>query len=165
MIWYALNVARQKEFVAEQILRDKGYVVRVPVIHTQRRRPHRRAKTKLLQAVPHFPGWVFIGFHSEAERDWEALRRIKLVQGVFSPTGEPLCFPDAMIIQIMHDFDQRPIRQTKEARKKYRSGILAEVISGPYQAGEGEPPRRVRVAPIPHGIPTLVEVFAPSKAA
>lgn len=163
MIWYALDTQRGKEFVVERILSDDGFDVRVPIIHNPRR-IHRKSKRSVLQAAPHFPGWVFIGFNDDEIPDWQRISRINIVRGLVSNgRGDPIAFPAHVMGAIMRDFHQRPVRYTREVRKKYRSGILAEIISGPYAAMDDEPPRKVRVVPIPHGIPALVEVFTQGK--
>ena len=164
MIWYALCVPRQKEFGAERVLNDAGFDVRVPVIHHVRRF-RRVLKKKVMSAHPAFPGWVFIGFIPWLDDDgnlvgeppdWERLAGFKsLVKGLVADwKGEPLIFRPAIMHQIMRDFHQKPVRHTKEVRKRFRSGQLAEIISGPYMD------RKVRIVPIPHHIPMLIEVAA-----
>lgn len=163
MIWYALDTQRGKEFVVERILSDAGFDVRVPIIHNARRVNY-RMKKKVMQAAPHFPGWVFIGFNEDQVPNWHRIARFGIVRGlVANGRGNPIAFPAHCMAAIMRDFHQRPVRYTREVRKKYRSGILAEIISGPYAAMDDEPPRKVRVVPIPHGIPALVEVFTQGK--
>lgn len=151
MIWYALNVPRQKEFIVERILGAEGYDVRVPIIHSLRR-INRQAKKKVLSAIPCFPGWVFIAF-DEDHANWDRLTRFGIVRGLAANwKGEPLVFRAGVMHQIMTSFHQKPVRYSREVRKRFRSGILAEIISGPYQD------RKVRIVPIPHHIPMLIEV-------
>lgn len=158
MIWYALVVPRRKEFTVESILAEQGFAVHVPVIHNPRR-IHRKSKRMVLQGSAHFPGWVFIGFNDDEIPDWEAIKGVEFVRGLVANALGPIAFPANCMAAIMRDFHQRPVRYTREVRKRYRTGILAEITSGPYQD------RRVRIVPIPHHVPTLVEVFTPEKAA
>ena len=154
MIWYALVVPRRKEFTVESILAEQGFAVHVPVIHTPRR-IHRKSKRMVLTGAAHFPGWVFIGFNDDEIPDWQRVARFSIVRGLVSNgRGDPIAFPAHCMAAIMRDFHQRPVRYSREVRKKYRSGILAEIISGPYQD------RKVRIVPIPHHVPALVEVHS-----
>lgn len=171
MIWYALSVPRQKEFIVESILSEEGFDVRVPVIHNAKR-IHRKAKKTVLSAAAHFPSWVFIGFNDDEIPDWDNIKRFSIIRGlVANGRGDPIAFPAHVMGALMRDFHQRPVRYTREVRKKYRTGILAEIISGPYRD------RRVRIVPIPkcmiqdkngknvplQKIDVLVEVFTPEK--
>ncbi len=162
MIWYALVVPRQKEFTVESLLSEQGFAVHVPVIHNPRR-IHRKSKRQVLTAAAHFPGWVFIGFNDDEVPDWDTIKRFAIVKGLVANALGPIAFPANCMAAIMRDFHQRPVRYTREVRKKYRSGILAEIISGPYSAMDDEPPRKVRVVPIPHGVPALIEVHVPDR--
>lgn len=151
MIWYALQVPRQKEFIAERILGDEGYDVRVPIIHSLRRIKHCN-KRFVATAHPAFPGWVFIAF-DEDHANWGNLKRFGIVRGLAANwKGEPLVFRAGVMHQIMTSFHQKPVRYSREVRKRFRSGQLAEIISGPYQD------RKVRIVPIPHHVPMLIEV-------
>lgn len=155
MIWYALSVPRRKEFTVESLLSEEGFAVHVPVIHNARR-IHRNAKRMVMTGAAHFPGWVFIGFNDDEIPDWDRVKRFAIVKGlVANGRGDPIAFPPHCMAAIMRDFHQRPVRYTREVRKKYRSGILADIITGPYQD------RKVRIVPIPHHVPALVEVYVP----
>jgi transcription antitermination factor NusG len=175
VIWYALKVMRQKEFVAERFLCEQGFNARVMVIHSARR-VVRNARRRVLAACPHFPGWVFVGFdEGMTATAWAKLRAYKyLVKGVLAtPEGNLVPISDKIMERIVLDFHQKPVLLTRQTRKRYRNGILAEIISGPYQG------RCVRIVPVPpttielkdgtrepyHKLPLLVEIFTAPKAA
>src|SRR5687768_12092164 len=71
--WYALLVPPQKEFVAQQILHDRGLSTFVPVERKWRRR-NKFAKVKELIEYALAPRYVFVGFRPD-ETLWFDLSR------------------------------------------------------------------------------------------
>lgn len=153
MIWFALRVQAQREFVAERILREEGLTTFVPVKHVVKRNTLRRrtiyAGRRQLLAFPQMPGFVFIavGFHDTVP--WDRIRKFEnIVLGVMSnhggwaKIGEGIArrFDETEIIRVFGK-SQRPylinaqiLRKTNDDRKKRRRlQPNAEIISGPYQ--------------------------------
>lgn len=81
--WYALDVVRQKEFVAGLIFNKRGWVTFIPT-ETRFRKKNRYTKSKGLEvAHPEIPGTVFVGFPTAP--NWFEVMKIHLVNGVCSP--------------------------------------------------------------------------------
>lgn len=79
--WYALDVVRQKEYVAGYLLNQMGCMTFIPT-ETKFRKKNRYAKGKLEVAYAAFPGVVFAGFPTAP--NWMRVRSIGLVNGVLS---------------------------------------------------------------------------------
>lgn len=90
--WYALDVMRQREYVAGLMLSRRGCVTYIPT-ETHTRRRSRYARNKIEVAQPIIPGVVFCGFPGQPE--WFHIMRIHLVNGVLSLDGQPRRFDTA----------------------------------------------------------------------
>lgn len=83
--WYALDVVRQKEYVAGFLLQRYGCVTFIPTRMAFQKKT-RYAKGKIEVARPDLPGVVFCGFPSEP--NWYKLMNMHLVNGVLSVDGK-----------------------------------------------------------------------------
>lgn len=79
--WYALDVVRQKEYVAGYLLNKMGCMTFIPT-ETKFRKKSRYTKGKIEVAYAAFPGVVFAGF--PAYPNWLRVRSLGLVNGVLS---------------------------------------------------------------------------------
>lgn len=84
--WYALDVVRQKEYVAGHILNRMGCVTFIPT-ETRFRKQNRYRKGKIEVGYAAIPGTVFAGF-PEAP-DWFRVMNMHLVNGVLSVDDKP----------------------------------------------------------------------------
>src|SRR5690554_3496430 len=84
--WYALDVLRQKEYLAGHILQRMGCQTFIPT-ETKFRRKNRYAKKKTEIAFAALPGVVFAGFSGPP--NWYDVMRLSVVTGVLSLDGKP----------------------------------------------------------------------------
>jgi hypothetical protein len=82
--WYALDVVRQKEYVAGHILNRMGCVTFIPT-DTRFRKKTRHSKGKLEVAHAALPGTIFVGFPSAP--NWYRVMSLHVVNGVLSIDG------------------------------------------------------------------------------
>lgn len=89
--WYALDVARQKEYVAGYLLNKMGAMTFIPT-ETKFRKKTRHSKGKIEVAYAAFGGLVFAGF--PAAPNWLRVRSIGLINGVLSiPDSKGRVYP------------------------------------------------------------------------
>jgi hypothetical protein len=79
--WYAIDVMRQKEFLAGYFFNKRGCMTFIPTM-TKFQKRSRYAKGKVEVVRPEFPGTVFVGF-PEAP-NWFQVMSMNLVNGVLS---------------------------------------------------------------------------------
>jgi transcription antitermination factor NusG len=84
--WYAIDVVRQKEYVAGHIFQRMGCETFIPT-ETRYRKRNRYAKAKIEVAYAALPGVVFVGFPSAP--DWYRVMSMHLVNGVLSYDDHP----------------------------------------------------------------------------
>lgn len=84
--WYALDVMRQKEYVAGLILDRMGCVTFIPT-ETRFRKKTRYSKSKLEVAHAAIPGTIFAGFPSAP--NWFRVMGLHVVNGVLSVDDRP----------------------------------------------------------------------------
>lgn len=89
--WYALDVVRQKEYVAGYLLNQMGAMTFIPT-ETRFRKKTRHTKGKIEVAYAAFAGTVFAGFPTAP--NWIKVRSIGLVNGVLSiPDDQGRLYP------------------------------------------------------------------------
>lgn len=89
--WYALDVVRQKEYVAGYLLNKMGAMTFIPT-ETKFRKKTRYSKSKMEVAYAAFSGVVFAGFPTAP--NWLRVRSIGLVNGVLSiPDSQGRVYP------------------------------------------------------------------------
>jgi len=84
--WYALDVVRQKEYVAGHILSGMGCVTFIPT-ESRFRKKTRHSKGKMEVAHAAIPGTIFVGF-PEAP-NWFRVMGLHVVNGVLSVDDRP----------------------------------------------------------------------------
>lgn len=91
LYWYALDVTRQKEYVAGYFLSRMGCATFIPT-ETKFRRKNRHAKAKIEVAYPALSGVVFAGF--PAAPNWFRVMSISIINGVLSiPDAQGRVYP------------------------------------------------------------------------
>lgn len=84
--WYALDVMRQKEYVAGHIFQRRGCMTFIPT-EMRFRKKNRYTKGKLEVASAGIPGTIFVGFPSSP--NWFEVMSMHLVNGVLSLDNRP----------------------------------------------------------------------------
>lgn len=85
--WYALDVVRQKEFVAGYLLQKRGCMTFIPTETRFRKRNRYARGGKLEVAYAAIPGTIFVGFPGEP--NWFEVMNMHLVNGVLSVDDQP----------------------------------------------------------------------------
>lgn len=85
--WYALDVVRQKEFVAGYLLQKRGHMTFIPTETRYRKRNRYTKGGKIEVAYAALPGTVFVGF--DGPPNWFEIMSMHLVNGVLSMDNQP----------------------------------------------------------------------------
>lgn len=85
--WYALDVVRQKEYVAGYLLQKRGHVTFIPTETRFRKRNRYSKGGKLEVAYAAIPGTIFVGF--DGAPNWFEVMNMHLVNGVLSMDNQP----------------------------------------------------------------------------
>jgi len=141
VIWFALRVAPQKEFVAERILRTRlreleiAADVRVPVKHHIRRSVSMQAR-RAVRSRPFLPGIVLLGVNSIRDLPVLEIQRLALIKGFAAgENGSPLVLRDPDMIRILGELHQRPTRWARDdlpRRRRRKPGAELTIEDGPY---------------------------------
>lgn len=84
--WYALDVMRQKEYLAGYQFQRRGCMTFIPT-EMGFRKKNRYTKGKMEVARPGLPGTIFVGFPTAP--NWFEVMRMNLVNGVLSLDDRP----------------------------------------------------------------------------
>lgn len=84
--WYAIDVVRQKEYLAGYQFQRRGCMTFIPT-EMGFRKKNRYTKGKLEVARPGMPGTIFVGF--PAAPNWYEVMNMNLVNGVLSLDDRP----------------------------------------------------------------------------
>lgn len=91
LFWYALDVVRQKEYVAGHLLNKMGAMTFIPT-ETKFRKKTRYSRSKMEVAYAAFSGVVFAGF--PIPPNWMRVRSCGLINGVLSiPDSQGRVYP------------------------------------------------------------------------
>lgn len=89
--WYAIDVVRQKEFLAGYFFNKRGCMTFIPT-ETKFQKRSRYAKGKIEVVRPEFPGTIFVGFPGEP--NWFDVMSMNLVNGALSlPDASGMVYP------------------------------------------------------------------------
>jgi hypothetical protein len=103
--WYALEIAPQREFLAEQLLTRDGFKIWLPAYTVSRRRS-RHARAKISEQVPFIRGYVFVGtvsfYELEAAFQWSFVRSV-----LGGPDGVPAAIPEPMMEPMRREIEKR----------------------------------------------------------
>jgi hypothetical protein len=134
MIWYALRVTPQKEFLFERLLEIEGMHPFVPIKYLAKRNGRHLLRRELV-AYPQHPGLMFLRVDQGERMQWELVQRFdKLFRGIITDSyGAPRAFTECEMIRICGQ-SQRPYLISSRGRKnRRRFQPNAEIISGPHQ--------------------------------
>jgi hypothetical protein len=103
--WYALEIAPQREFLAEQLLSRDGFKIWLPA-YTQNVRKERGKRAKMLVTVPFIRGYVFAGvtafYDLETAFQWSFVRSV-----LGGPDGVPAAIPELMMAPMRAEIEKR----------------------------------------------------------
>lgn len=162
--WFALRVEPGRELVVEARLREADHFTFVPLKHVVRKKS-RHSKQKVLNARAQFPGYVFIGQPPGFELPWLKILEDPDTHGVIGQDGAPIAIREPSMVPMIIDrlllvsrLNGR-LRAAKGRRRKGKGPNMAEIVSGPYQAGPDDPPRVVRVIEVSGEDPEIYGLF------
>lgn len=156
LLWFALLVPPQMEFVAQKILRRYGLRTFVPVRREWRRR-NKFVKTKELQEYPIAPRYVFAGFDRRFPL-WFDLFNLPVISGAVGLNGEPLKIPGKAMARLIQrtggGLNAPAVQKFMRTHHEFTVGQIVEVLDGPFEG------RRVPVVEIRgHRALLLLELF------
>lgn len=163
--WYALRVASQKEFVTQDLLKERGLMTYVPVRKEWRHRNKfdKAKRQKQLVSFPEAVGYVFVGFTpNQLWRDqvpyWLKLFDISTVVGVVGFENRPMLIDRMKLVawsRIHPNGLQRPNKEAyMRTHREFEEGDIVRVCAGPFVDHE------VPVVSIDEGKSTvLIELF------
>lgn len=132
--WYALRTPPQKEFVAQEILTQRGLVTFCPQ-DKRWSRPNRFTKLKTLKPYPVVNRYVFVGFRSGAPL-WFNLFQLPCIQGCVGINGRPMKLDHAAMERLLRVYPNGIQRPTKEdyqsAQAEYKTGDMVRICEGPF---------------------------------
>lgn len=132
--WYALRTPAQKEFIAQEILTQKGLVTYCPTDKRWRRR-NRFQKHKELIGYAMLPRTVFVGFEPGIP-PWFDIFALPAVSSVVAINGKPMRLDPQGMSNLINNYAngiQRPKEeQHMQTGKEFRAGDLVRVSDGPF---------------------------------
>lgn len=132
--WYALRTPAQKEFIAQEILTQKGLVTYCPTDKRWRKR-NRYTKTKQLIPYSMIPRTVFVGFKPGVPL-WFDLFQLPCVSSVVGISGEPKRLDTKGMSNLISKWAngiQRPKEeQHMETGKEFKAGDMVRISEGPF---------------------------------
>lgn len=133
--WYALRTPAQKEFVAQEILTQKGLVTYCPTDKRWRKR-NRYTKQKELIGYAMIPRTLFVGFEPGIP-PWFNLFQLTCITSVVGISGEPKRLDNkgmANLITKWANGIQRPNEeQNMQTGKEFKAGDIVRVVDGPFE--------------------------------
>ncbi|GHE70097.1 hypothetical protein GCM10019059_32390 [Camelimonas fluminis] len=136
--WYALRVAPQKEFAAQEILSRKGVTTYCPS-DRRWRRPNRYVRAKELRDFPLVPGYVFAGFPPGTPL-WFDLFSINIIVGCVGINGEPRQVRgdamERMISKFRNGLTRPDAEQFMQTHAEFEVGQTVVISTGPFDGME-----------------------------
>lgn len=133
--WYALMTVPQKEFVAQEILTQKGIVTYVPVERKWRRK-NRFTKNKDLYSYPIVTRFVFVGFIPGVPC-WYDMFKLPIITSCVGINGHPVKLDAKAMAGIISAYPNGMLRPTDEQYRRthaeFRAGTLARICEGPFE--------------------------------
>lgn len=132
--WYALRTPANKEFIAQEILTQKGLVTYCPTDKRWRRR-NRYQKQKELIGYALLPRTVFVGFPAGIPL-WFDLFRLTCISSVVGINGEPRRLDSGGMMNLIGKF-ANGIQRPKEEQhmltgREFKAGDLVRIVDGPF---------------------------------
>lgn len=132
MIWFAVRVPAQKEFIAEHILREEGGLnVYLPIEHKWRRRTRAGMdRRRRLVAVPLLTRYLFVGFET-VPIPWHKIFCFDFVGSVVGSNGTPRPIAEP-VMEHVRSLSASPLRAEPYTLPKLKIGEHVKIISGPF---------------------------------
>lgn len=128
----------KRVFVAEHILKAKGFAVFLPVkMHW--RRKHRFTQEQELISVPIMADWMFVGWPLGQSR-WRELSELNVVSGVMGTGGRPVQIKPEVVAKLMSRWgDGVPpaVRRVANAAAQLVVGDQVSIADGPFEDFKG----------------------------
>lgn len=129
-VWYAALVAPQKEFIAENILRQLGVECFVP-FRTEWRRRNKFAKAKSRMRYAAIPRYVFIGVENNR---WAPVFASDYVKGVLSENGEPRPLDEEDLASVRRLGQSAPAaHRWMRTHREFTVGEYVRIIDGAFR--------------------------------
>ena len=132
--WYALRTPAQKEFIAQEVLTQKGLVTYYPTDKRWRNR-NRFTKTKELIGYAMIPRTLFVGFEPGIP-PWFNIFSLPAISSVVGINGEPKRLDNQGMRNLITKFPngmQRPDEeQHMETGKEFKAGDMVRITKGPF---------------------------------
>jgi transcription antitermination factor NusG len=132
--WYALRTPAQKEFIAQEILTQKGLVTYCPTDKRWRRR-NRFQKQKQLIGYAVIPRTVFVGFEPGIPL-WLDIFALPAISSVVAINGKPMRLDSEgmkRLVSVLANGIQRPKEEKHmQTGKEFKAGDLVRVVDGPF---------------------------------
>lgn len=132
--WYALRTPAQKEFIAQEILTQKGLVTYCPTDKRWRRR-NRFQKHKELIGYAMLPRTVFVGFEPGIPL-WFNIFSLPAISSVVAINGRPMKLDSAGMSNLISNYAngiQRPKEEKHmQTGKEFKAGDMVRIMEGPF---------------------------------
>lgn len=132
--WYALRTPAQKEFVAQEILTQKGLTTYCPTDKRWRKR-NRYTKGKELLSYAMIPRTVFVGFEPGIPL-WFNIFALPCISSAVGINGEPRRLDSVGMSNLITKWAngiQRPKEeQHMQTGKEFHAGDVVRIVDGPF---------------------------------
>lgn len=132
--WYAIRTPAQKEFIAQEILTQKGLVTYCPTDERWRRR-NRYQKAKELIAYALVTRTVFVGFEPGVPL-WFDLFKLPCITSVVGIAGEPRRLDNRGMKNLITKYRNGIKRPDEEKHmktgKEFKAGDMVRIVDGPF---------------------------------
>lgn len=133
--WYVHKTAPQRELLAAEALRDRGYTVYVPTQRVRRRKGKRDQLKALFQSYLFVRYWLIGSDESDKIRDRTGRR---MIIGPVTVCGRHEPIPDDVIGKIAEAAARLDMEIDKPRRPMLKLGDIGVIKSGPLEGKSGE---------------------------
>lgn len=133
--WYVMKVAPQRELLASEALRDRGFTVYCPTTRI-RRRKGKREQVKAL-----FPAYLFVRYWVPRREETDDIRDQtgrRMISGPVTICGVCEPIPDHVIGKIAEAAARLDMEIDKPRRPMLKLGDIGVIKSGPLEGKSGE---------------------------
>lgn len=133
--WYVIKTAPQRELLASEALRDRGFTVYCPTTRT-RRRKGKRDQVKAL-----FPSYLFVRYWVPRREETDDIRDRsgrRMVIGPVTICGRCEPIPEEVVGKIAEAAARLDMQLDKPRRPILKLGDIGVIKSGPLEGKSGE---------------------------
>lgn len=134
-VWYVHKTAPQRELLAAEALRDRGYTVYVPTQRVRRRKGKRDQLKALFQSYLFVRYWLIGSDESDKIRDRTGRR---MIIGPVTVCGHHEPIPDDVIGKIAEAAARLDMDMEKPRRPLLKAGDIGIIKSGPFEGKQVE---------------------------